>query len=62
MSGTWLSSSVGVPLALVVMVLLFMMENFRLAGRRGAWLLRSSAVLSACLLVGLIAARFARYS
>ena len=56
-----LSSGVGVPIALLAMWLWFRVEMFNLSGRR-LGRVQISAVVVTAVLLGLIAARFVKYS
>jgi len=57
-----LSSTVGVPFALVTLTLLFLVEMVRVSGRPRPFGLRSLAVLAVGVLVVFIAARFVTYA
>ena len=62
MTRTLLSSGVGVPIALLAMLLLFRLEMFTVTRRLRPALMRTSAALVICVLLVLIIARFAKYS
>jgi len=61
-SRSFLSSDVGVPLALFTMTLLFVLEMVRVSGRQRPFGLRSLSVLAVAALLAFIAARFVTYS
>ena len=60
--GTLLSASVGVPLAILAMVLLFAIDARRARGARASAFMIAAALLSTVLVLGLVVARFAEYS
>ena len=62
MTRTLLSSGVGVPIALLAMLLLFRLEMFTVTRRLRPALMRTSAALAIGVLLVLIVARFAKYS
>lgn len=62
MSRTLLSSGVGVPIALLAMLLLFRLEMFTVTRRLRPALMRTSAALVIVVLLVLIVARFAKYA
>jgi len=62
MSRSFLSSSVGVPLALVTLTLLFLLEMVRVSGRARPFGMRSVTALAVVALLAFIAARFMAYS
>jgi hypothetical protein len=62
MTSRLLSAGIGVPVALLAMCALFLAEMFNVTGRARPILVRSSAVLACVVLLGLIAARFMKYS
>jgi hypothetical protein len=62
MSRTFLSSTIGVPLAVLAMTMMFMVEMVRVSGRSRPFGLRSATVLVVAALVVFIGARFMVYS
>lgn len=62
MTRTLLSPGVGIPIALLAMALLFLVELFNVSKRPRPGAARLSAVVVALVLLGLVVARFARYS
>jgi hypothetical protein len=62
MSRSFLSSGVGVPLALVTLALLFLLEMVRVSGRPRPFGMRSVTAVAVVGLLAFIAARFMAYS
>jgi|tagenome__1003787_1003787.scaffolds.fasta_scaffold18845074_2 hypothetical protein len=62
MSHSFLSSGVGVPLALFTMTLLFLLDMTRVSGRPRPFGMRSVTVVAVVALLAFIAARFMAYS
>ena len=62
MSRTFLSSTIGVPLAVLAMTMMFMVEMVRVSGRSRPFGLRSATVLVVAALVVFIGVRFMVYS
>jgi len=62
MSRTFLSSTIGVPLAVLAMTMMFTVEMVRVSGRSRPFGLRTATVLVVAALVVFIGARFMVYS
>jgi hypothetical protein len=62
MTSTWLSPSVGIPIALVSMSLWFFVEVLAIRGRRRPVLLLPSAVLVTAVLLAIVVTRFVKYT
>jgi hypothetical protein len=62
MSRTFLSSTIGVPLAVLAMTMMFTVEMVRVSGRSRPFGLRTATVLVVAALVVFIGVRFMVYS